>query len=244
MTTATPETASIVKDNWQRVQSDVEQACTTAGRNINDVRIVGVSKYVDAALTMQLVEAGCTVLGENRPQVLWEKWKWFDEQDNAPSNVTWHMIGHFQRNKVRRTLPRIALLESLDNLRLAEVVNAEAQKLEITLPVLIDVNVTQDSSKTGLPASELPSFIEQAQSLPAIKIRGLMAMSSLHSESHVAREEFAKVRQLRDDMLTRFGDSIELPELSMGMSGDFREAIAEGATMVRIGSNLWRGIIG
>jgi pyridoxal phosphate enzyme (YggS family) len=188
-----------------------------------------------------LIDAGCQRLGENRPQQLWEKHAWLNEQPDKP-NVEWHFIGHLQRNKVRRTLPLITCLQALDSTRLADAVNEEAKRQGLTIDVLVDVNVTADESKTGLPASDIEAFVDHILGLPGVRLHGLMAMSSLHAESGEARREFAKVRELRDSLQEKFGDQVGLAELSMGMSGDFREAIMEGATMVRIGSNLWEGV--
>ena len=215
---------------------------------------------VDAALTMQLAQAGCRVLGENKPQEIWAKSEWFaanpcvgstevfsgsGEQiltGQADAAVAWHMIGHLQRNKVRRTLPKIGMLHSLDGFRLAEVVNEEASPVELTLPVLIEVNVTEDASKTGLAESELEAFVDELHSLENLQPRGLMAMSTHMAGGDQARAEFAHVRELRDRLAVKF-PKLDWSQLSMGMSGDFREAICEGATLVRIGSSLWEGIL-
>ncbi len=241
MREASQETQQRISANWEQVQSEVAAACEAAGRAPAAVKIVGVSKYVGPELTEQLLLAGCQRLGENRPQSLWEKAEWFAGRERR--DVHWHMIGHLQRNKVRRSLPWLQCFEALDSLRLAETVNQEALKLGIRLPVLIDVNVTQDPSKTGLPATELQSFVGHVRDLPGLQLNGLMAMSSWGADLATVRSEFALVRELRDQVQTAFGGQVALPELSMGMSGDFREAIAEGATLVRIGSNLWRGIL-
>lgn len=237
---ATEQTAQLIAENWQRVTHQVAEACQHAGRK-NEVRIVGVSKYVGPELARQLVEAGCHVLGENRPQQLWAKHEWFSQQ--SFEQPTWHLIGHLQRNKARRTLPLIGYMHSVDSLRIAQSLSEEAVRMEKRLPILIEVNVTRDDSKTGLSADELRACLGQALELPGLDVRGLMAMSSHFGGGHLARKEFAEVRRLRDALASEF-PTAHLPELSMGMSGDFREAIAEGATMVRIGSHLWDGIEG
>ena len=237
---ATADTEQMIRRNWEQVCQQVTDSCQLAGRNPAEVQVVGVSKYVDAALCLQLVQAGCVVLGENRPQSLWEKHEWFASHD-APA-VQWHMIGHLQRNKVRRTLPLIQCLHSLDSLRLAEEVSREAVAAGIELAVLIEVNVTRDSSKTGLLAADLPEFMDRVVPLPGLVIRGLMAMASLDGDATVARREFAEVRHLRERLAERH-PQLDLSQLSMGMSGDFEAAIAEGSTLVRIGSSLWRGVL-
>lgn len=225
---ATPNTARIISDNWQRVREEVATACISAGRP-QDVTIVGVSKYVGPELTLQLIEAGCNILGENRPQSLWAKFSWMQEQHY--DQPQWHMIGHLQRNKVRRTLPMISYLHSVDSLRLARMLSEEARRVDQVLPVLAEVNVTQDPSKTGMQAEDVQAFLTEACQLDGIELHGLMAMSSQFSGGDQARREFAQVRQLRDDLCQQF-PSLDLSQLSMGMSGDFQEAITEGATMV------------
>lgn len=250
MQEASPQTAAWIAENWRRVQSEVAAAAADAGRDPNEVLIIGVSKYVDIDLTTQLVEAGCAVLGENRPQNLWNK---ADLLKAAHREVQWHLIGHLQRNKIRRTLPYLSWLHSLDSLRLAEALNTElatanANAASTTTPsrrlnVLLEVNMTQDATKTGMMASEVPAVVDKLLELQYLQLSGLMAMSSRESGGDETRREFAAVQQLRSELQTRVGDAARLDQLSMGMSGDYREAIAEGATMVRIGSSLWHNIL-
>lgn len=228
-----------IQENWQRVSEEVAEACVTANREPSSVTIIGVSKYVGPELAAQLIAAGCRVLGENRPQQLWEKQTWFET--NA-IEADFHFIGHLQRNKARRTLPLVRCLHSLDSMRLADAVSQEATQAGLVIDTLIDVNVTLDASKTGVPLAGLEQLVEHVQQLPGIQLTGLMAMSSFESDGDMARREFAKVRELRDTISAKF----TLPrfvELSMGMSNDFREAILEGATMVRVGSRLWEGAL-
>jgi pyridoxal phosphate enzyme (YggS family) len=223
------------------VCEEVRSACQKAGRSEREVQIVGVAKYVDAALTAQLVASGCAIIGENRPQLLWEKSDFFQQQGiDAPK---WHLIGHLQRNKVRRSLPIVDMIESVDSLRLAEEINSEAQRIGKTVSILVDVNVTQDSSKTGLQDEQLLRESTQISQLSNLRWCGLMAMSSLDADKDTVLKEFAKVRQLRDRLQSQLGNQVNLKELSMGMSGDFPEAIAEGATSVRIGSSLWASLL-
>lgn len=240
MLVASPESAKRIAENWHRVNAEVAEAAQRAGRSPSEILIVGVSKYVDVDLTAQLFDAGCTALGENRPQNLWGKADQFARDQRLAS---WHLIGHLQRNKIRRTLPHIGWLHSLDSLRLATALDVEATEAGLKLKVLLEVNVTQDTSKTGLPTSDLMQVAEQVVALPSLDLRGLMAMCSLESDAEVARREFAEVRELRDQLQTRFGPQVNLDQLSMGMSGDFREAIAEGSTMLRIGSSLFAGVM-
>lgn len=241
MLVASADTLEILSRNWARVQRDVAQACEAADRDPANVTIVGVSKYVGAELTVQLAEVGCRVLGENRPQVIWEKFEFFASQADAPQ-VAWHMIGHFQRNKVRRTLPMLSSLHSLDSLRLAKTVHEEASRAGIELATLVEINVSQDAAKTGLPPAQVPELLTALKDLPAIRVCGLMAMATQFAGGDDTRREFASVRKLRDELAEQFPEH-SFHQLSIGMSGDFREAISEGATHVRIGSSLWEGIL-
>ncbi len=229
----------MIASNWHRAVDSVA-AAREAAKRTDEVLVVGVSKYVGPELTQQLIQAGCQHLGENRPQLLWSKYQWMSENGHQQPN--WHMIGHLQRNKVRRTLPMLSYVHSVDSVRLAQALSQEAVKSASTLPVLAEVNISQDQTKTGMPESDLVRFFEAACDLPGLQLRGLMAMASQFSGGDLARREFAEVRLLRDDLQKRYPD-LELNQLSMGMSGDFREAIAEGATMIRLGSVLWEGLL-
>ncbi len=242
MQTASEQTASLLRDNWHRVIEQVAEACSAAGREPRSVRIVGVSKYVGPELAWQLAQAGCSLLGENRPQSLWEKCEYFDAQVPLPDVSEWHLIGHLQRNKLKRTLPLISMLHSLDSPRLAEAVSRETAALNRVLPVLLEVNVTSDTSKTGMASSQLEELLSKVEDLPGIEVCGLMAMSSLEADPLTVRREFEQVRELRDRLQSTYGNRLQLKELSMGMSGDFPQAIAAGATLVRIGSSLWQGL--
>lgn len=238
---ANDRTAALIRDNWQRVRAHVAEVAEQVGRAPESVKIIGVSKYVGPKLTLQLAQAGCSHLGENRPQALWQKAQWNTEA-RADSWVQWHMIGHLQRNKIRRTLPLIARLHSLDSLRLAQAMQAEGSKLERPLPVLLELNVTRDESKTGMGISAVRELLDRAGDLDSITIDGFMAMSTHQASAAEARREFCRVREARDQFAQEY-PNLDLRELSMGMSGDYREAIMEGATMVRVGTSLWKGVL-
>lgn len=236
-----------LQQNIDRVMEQVDTALSAAGRTSGSVRVIAVSKYVDATLTWQLVESGCFELGESRPQSIWQKHQSFaDEHADRHAmleRVHWHMIGHLQRNKVARTLPLIDCLHSLDSLRLAEAISAEATKQRVILKCLLEVNPTEDTTKTGLPLDQAGQVLEQILRLPGIVLCGLMSMSTDGAPPDQARREFESVRTLRDQLQLRVGAAADLRELSMGMSGDFPHAIAAGATMIRVGSILWENVL-
>jgi PLP dependent protein len=223
--------------NLQRVRDQIANAAERTGRRPEEITLVGVTKYVDAAAARALFEAGCHDLGESRPQSLWEK-----SESLASVSIRWHMIGHLQRNKVKRTLPHLALLHSGDSLRLLETVDAEAKTLGRVIDLLLEVNVSGDAVKHGFSPGELRSALPQIAELANLKVRGLMTMAALDGGPERARRDFAVLRELRDLILSQCPPSIELHELSMGMSADFAEAIQEGATLVRVGSALWEGV--
>lgn len=227
-----------VAENWRRVVDAVHDAAIAADRDPAGITIVGVSKYVDAATTRLLVAAGCHDLGESRPQALWTK-----AAEVTDPNLRWHMIGHLQRNKVRRTLPVVSLIHSIDSVRLAETIHAEAEASGRIVQGLLEVNISRDEAKHGFAAEAVPDAVEQVSRLPNLRIRGLMAMAAEEGDSAAARANFEDLRRLRDRLLERgLPENVSLDELSMGMSGDFVEAIAAGATILRIGSRLFEGL--
>lgn len=223
-----------IERNWHSVRDEVHRAAGQCNRDPDSIRLIGVTKYVDSETTRVLAEAGCTELAESRPQVLWQK----AESLSIPA-VRWHLIGHLQRNKVRRTLRQRPIIHSIDSERLLRAVAEEAESQNQVASILLEVNISGDAAKTGLPPMELARLLE---CLPTsgVRVLGLMAMAGWGTETADARRQFDQVRDLRDELQQRLGR--KLPELSMGMSGDFREAIAEGATMVRIGSRLFEGV--
>ena len=227
-----------IAENWNRVVDAASEAAIAAGRSPQSVRIVGVAKYVDAATTRHLVTAGCHDLGESRPQSLWQK----SGQLSDPQ-IRWHLIGHLQRNKVRRTVPLVSLVHSVDSPRLAEAINAEAEASGREMHGLLEVNISGDTAKHGFAAEAIPRAIDAAGQLSHLRIIGMMTMAGRGSDASEARRSFEALRQLRDQTAERgLPENVTLEDLSMGMSGDFAEAIAAGATIVRIGSRLFEGL--
>ena len=227
--------------NYAAVQESVAEACRKAGREVNDVRIVGVTKYVSAEWAAELVRAGCRDLAESRPQLLWDK----AEALAGDRPLRWHLVGHLQRNKVRRTVGMVSLIHSVDSLRLLEAIAAEGQRIGCVSDVLVEVNLTGDAARSGVAAADVAPLVEQALHLPQVRVRGLMGMAAEPEgpdPAGLARRQFAFLRELRDQTAAALPGADGLPELSMGMSGDFTEAILEGSTLVRIGSSLWEGI--
>lgn len=230
---------SRVRENLAAVQGRVAEACRRAGRDLGEVRIVGVTKYVSAEAARVLLEAGCIDLAESRPQSLWEKAEALAGMVPAPR---WHLVGHLQRNKVRRTLPVVSLIHTIDSIRLLEELEAEAARADGRCDVLVEVNLAGDPGRSGALVADVPAVAAAATALSHVRLRGLMGMASHPDTAGAdARRDFARLRELRDRLL---GDvpAETLGELSMGMSGDFEAAILEGSTLVRIGSALFEGL--
>lgn len=227
-------------ENWKSVVDDVAEACRREGRDASEVCIVGVTKYVDASMTAALHGLGCHHLGENRPQVLWKKAEVLSSAGHTPQ---WHQIGQLQTNKVRRLLRHRPIIHTLDRDKLVECVVEESGRACVTTPCMIEVNISGDENKSGLPIESTMMFVHEngLANRSTVQWTGLMGMSGRQSDNSDVRAQFASLRQLRDQLQTEFG--LSLPMLSMGMSGDFQAAIAEGATHVRIGSRLFDGLM-
>ncbi len=229
------KTRDQLKRNWQCVKREVRDAAAKDGRDPNLITIIGVSKYVDAATTLALVEAGCTDLGESRPQSLWDK----AESLSLDPNIRWHLIGHLQRNKARRVLPLVSLVHSVDTFRLLSTLDRLAEDLELQPRVLLEVNMSGESAKHGFSQQELVENWNDVLECRHLQIDGLMTMAALADDVEQTRPVFRGLRELRDRLVHLSSPSVPLAELSMGMSRDFETAIEEGATILRIGSSLF-----
>ena len=203
--------------------------------------MVAVTKYVDADVVAALAQAGVRCVGESRPQVLWRKPAAVRGLD-APA-LRWDLIGHLQRNKVRRTLPLVDRFHALDSLRLAEALDAELERAgRESLPVFVQVNVSGEETKSGFAPDALEDALVRARDLARVDVVGLMTMAPASESPEHTRVVFRSLRKLRDEMHDR--GYLQGIGLSMGMSSDFEVAIEEGATVVRVGSALYAGIRG
>jgi PLP dependent protein len=214
-----------IRANLERVRERVARAAERAGRRASDVLLVGVSKTVDAARIRQAIEAGVPALGENRVQEAKEK------VTELGRPVPWHLIGHLQTNKARDAVELFDVIHSLDRLDLAKELDKRARSRGRTVDALIEVNVAGEASKGGVAPDGLDALLAAVAALPAIKVRGLMAIPPEAKEPDDSRVWFKALRKQAE----RFS----LPELSMGMSGDFEVAIEEGATIVRVGTAIF-----
>lgn len=235
---ATPDLRGRLAENLSRIRSRMAEAARRSGRAADAVRLVAVTKYVDAERAAWLPAAGCCELGESRPQSLWTKAAAIGE-----SPVRWHLIGHLQRNKIRRTLPWVSWIHSIDSPRLLDALQQEAEAAPAPIHMLLEVNVTGESAKTGFAPADLLPLADHLDRWPRLHIQGLMTIARQGSDADAARRDFARLRALRDAMQARCPPHLQLRELSMGMSDDYEIAIEEGATLVRVGRAVWEGLL-
>ena len=221
-----------LQSNIDKLKEEIAIAANEARRSSDEISIVAVTKYVDAETTRLLPQCGLNTLGESRPQVLWEKAEALNDE-----NITWHLIGHLQRNKVSRTIEYAALIHSIDSLRLLKEIDHEAQQQGIKVNGLLQANISYEENKHGFTRDELSELVTRLDEYPHVNISGLMGMAGLGIDENETQKQFAYLRELRDELVS--GSAINLPHLSMGMSHDFHLAIKEGATIVRIGSRLF-----
>ena len=208
------------------VRKDVKEFIKTIPSNVT---IVAASKYVDVKDIKVLLNAGIKDIGENRVDNFLTKYEQLKNE-----NIKWHFIGHLQRNKALEVINKIDYLESLDSLKLAEIINTHRLS---PLKCFVEVSINLEENKNGVPYFELENFLNQTKQYSNIEIVGLMMMAIRHSDDESLREQFKKLRLLRDEMEKKL--NIKLSYLSMGMSEDYKDAIAEGATHIRLGRILF-----
>ena len=209
----------------------MQDAAHRVGRQVSDVRLVAVSKTYPPAVIQEAWNSGQHVFGENRVQDALPKIA------ELPAEAEWHFIGHLQSNKIRKALPAFTLIHGVDNREIAIQINRIAGEIGLTANVLLEINVSGEATKFGFSTTDLRQNLEGLLCLPNIRINGLMTMAPYSEDPETARPVFSKLRILRDELAAQSGQA--LPELSMGMSGDFEVAIQEGATIVRIGSSIF-----
>lgn len=214
------DTAARIAENLAAVQGRIAEAAIRAGRAPDDVRLVAVTKYVGPEAIAALLAAGCRDFGESRPQQLWQRAEMFPATAGAP--IRWHLIGHLQTNKVRRTVPVVDLIHSVDSLHLAQAIDAEAARLGRTARALIEVNIAGEASKHGFPPEAVEQVVPQLLALPHLRIEGLMGMGSLGGGPEANCAEFAALRQLRDRLRQRFAAALaDRTEQTRALAADF-----------------------
>lgn len=255
------ELLAVLEQNLRSVHQRIVAACDRVGRNPATVELIAVTKYVDLWVIDGLRQLGQRRFGENRPQQLLERAAGVaaeDVSDEPRSSevgngfpVEWHLIGPLQRNKVRSLLPVVARIHSVDSLRLLQRISRIAGEIGLVPRVLLEVNVSGESTKQGFDCDQLRNEWPEILTLPYVEVTGLMTMAPHSNDPESSRPHFRQLRELRDELATNpnLHDSTRsrplrcsLDELSMGMSGDFEIAIEEGATHIRVGSSLFTGL--
>ena len=216
-----------------QVQKNIEESCGNVNRDPGEVTLIAVSKTKPVEMLREAYDAGARVFGENKVQEI------VDKYDHMPSDVKWHMIGHLQRNKVKYIVDKVAMIHSVDSFRLAETIEKEAAKKNVTVPILIEVNVAQEESKYGLKPEEVLPFIEEIADFSHIQIKGLMTIAPYVENAEENREIFRELKKLSVDIAAKNINNVTMSVLSMGMTGDYMVAVQEGATMVRVGTGIF-----
>jgi hypothetical protein len=220
-----------IAENLEFIRQRIAAAAQRNGRSAEEVKLVAVSKTYPPEVIREAIEAAQQCFGENRVQDALPK------IDALPPDLEWHLIGHLQTNKVRKVIGHFALFHGVDNTALALQMNRIAGEFGVTASILLEVNVSGEESKFGFTPSALAAALEELFPLPHLRVEGLMTMAPFSENPDSARPVFEGLRKLRDSLSAASGHPLK--ELSMGMSGDFEQGIAEGATIVRVGSAIF-----
>jgi len=222
-----------LQESLSRVRERIERAAKSAGRRPEEIKLVAVTKTFPVEAIREAIELGVTCFGENRVQEAREKIA------QIGRGVQWHLIGTLQRNKVKHIFDLFDMVQSLDSFPLGQEIENRARARGAVMPGLVEVNVSGEASKSGVHPDDLPELLRRLSDFRHLAVKGLMTIPSLTSNPEEARSSFRELRRLRDQVAAEGIRGIELQELSMGMSADFEVAIAEGATMVRIGTAIF-----
>lgn len=222
-----------IQTNIQEVRQRIAAACGECGRDPKEITLVGASKMNDAAACREAIAAGIDVLGENRVQEMTEKLS-----QNAYDGAPLHFIGHLQRNKVKQVVGKVALIQSIGSPELLAEVDKQAEKLGIVQDILLEVNIGGEAAKSGFAPQEVENAAAQAKEMDHVRVRGLMTIPPADATREENVVYFQKVQALYVDINRKMYDN-KLEYLSMGMSGDFADAIRAGANMVRVGTAIF-----
>jgi len=241
---------SPLAERLDEVRERIAAACDKAKREPGEVTLIAVTKTAAPEQIREMLSLGVGDLGESRVQVLQQRAAQVNEfynrkmahaEEGMPAKLRWHMIGHLQRNKIKPVMPVVSMIHSVDSLRLAEELDQNAEKLGKRMPVLMQVNASEEPQKYGVAVGAAVHLAEQIDSMPNLQIMGLMTMAALDANEEQSRRTFARTREIFEEMKWHKIGGASLKHLSMGMSNDFEAAIQEGATMVRVGTLLFGG---
>ena len=223
-----------IAENVALVRGNMDRAALAAGRDPKEILLLAATKMNDADRVRQAIAAGVDLCGENRVQEMLEK-----QAQGAYAGVPLHFIGHLQKNKVKQVVGLAELIHGTDSLELLSLISRVAQARGLTQDVLLEVNIGGESAKSGFAPEEVPEALARAAALPALRVRGLMAIPPVCAAPEENRPFFLRMQQLFIDNSEKKYDNIRMDFLSMGMSGDYTEAIACGANLVRVGSGIF-----
>lgn len=223
----------MVKENYTYIKQQVEETARNCGRNPEDVTLIAVSKTKPLEAIEELITIGVEDFGENKVQELCDKY------ENVSTPVKFHLIGHLQTNKVKYIVDKACLIHSVDSVKLAQTIQKEAVKKGVIAQILIEVNVAEEDSKFGLHTEEVLPFVEEIAAYPNIHVNGLMTIAPFVEDPEENRKYFRTLKQLSLDIASKNIDNIDMNVLSMGMTNDYKVAIEEGATMVRVGTAIF-----
>ena len=223
----------MLASNLQEVERKILEACEKAGRAREDITLIAVSKTKPVPMLKEIYDLGIRDFGENKVQEL------TDKAPQLPVDLRWHMIGHLQRNKVKQVTDKAVLIHSVDSVRLAKAIEAEAAKRDIIVQILLEVNVAEEDSKFGLKVNEVLPAIEEIAAMPHVRIKGLMTIAPFVENPEENRTVFAQLQKLSVDIAEKNIDNVSVDILSMGMTNDYQVAIEEGATMIRVGTGIF-----
>ena len=226
-------TYNIIKENVDRIRYEIGDTCAKIGRNSDDVVLMGVSKTKTAQDVEAAIKAGITLFGENRVQELQQKADMFQKY-----NVPCHIIGQLQTNKVKYLPPLTKCIQSVDSVKLAKEIDKQYTKFNSVADVLVEVNIGYEDSKSGIDIINAYEFIHEISELKGLHVKGLMCVPPI-CEGDMVRKYFAQMYQLFVDIQSKKVDNVNMDILSMGMSDDFKYAIMEGSTLVRVGSSIF-----
>lgn len=220
-------------ENLKKVEDNVDAACRKAGRSRDEVTLIAVSKTKPVEMLSTIYNQGIRDFGENKVQEM------CDKMEQLPSDIRWHMIGHLQTNKVKYIVDHTTLIHSVDSLHLAKEIEKQAEKKDVTVDILVEVNIAEEESKFGIHKEETYELVRQIAALPHVHICGLMTIAPYVENPEDNRMYFRGIRQLSVDIAEQNIDNVDMDVLSMGMTGDYMVAIEEGATMVRVGTGIF-----
>lgn len=223
-----------IKKNLEEIEARIEKACSRAGRNREDVTLIGVSKTVEADVMNASVEMGIKDLGESKVQEIRRKY------DDVMKGPKWHLIGHLQTNKVKYIIDKVDLIHSVDSLKLAKEIDKRASNAERLMPVLVQVDMAGESQKFGIDSSSVETLIHEILALEHIVVQGLMFIAPYVDNPEEVRGYFKNMKELFDHIKAENKhERLDMKHLSMGMTGDFEVAIEEGATLIRVGTGIY-----